>query len=77
MKKMQGFRIYYYRSSLGKSSIVEIIACEILTLYRHMFFTVEGREDEIRMNVDQFSDSFARDTDADELKEVYFTSISR
>lgn len=35
-----------------------------------MFFTVEGREDEINMHVDQFSDSYARDINADELKEA-------
>ncbi|KAJ6144496.1 hypothetical protein N7470_008391 [Penicillium chermesinum] len=38
---------------------------------RHMFYTVEGREDKIRMNVDQFSDSFARDTNVDELKKIF------
>lgn len=38
--------------------------------YRHMFFTVEDQDEDIKMNVDQFMDSYARDTTVDELKEV-------
>ncbi|KAJ5636168.1 Nucleic acid-binding OB-fold [Penicillium longicatenatum] len=37
---------------------------------RHMFFTMEDRDNEIKMNVDRFSDSYARDTNVDELKEI-------
>ncbi|KAJ5279436.1 Nucleic acid-binding OB-fold [Penicillium angulare] len=36
----------------------------------HMFFVMEDRNDEIEINVDQFSDSYARDTNVDELKEI-------
>lgn len=35
-----------------------------------MFFIMQDREEEFTMNVDQFSDSYARDTTVDELKEV-------
>lgn len=35
-----------------------------------MFFIMEDRGEEFTMNVDQFSDSYARDTTVDELKEV-------
>jgi DNA ligase-4 len=35
-----------------------------------MFFIMEDREEEITANVDKFSDSYARDTTADELKDV-------
>lgn len=44
----------------------------LIKSFRHMFFTMEGREDDIKANVDQFSDSYARDTNVDELKEVPF-----
>ena len=37
-----------------------------------MFFTMEDREDEIQINVDRFSDSYARNTNVDELTEVCF-----
>lgn len=43
---------------------------KMLTFRRHMFFTIGDKEDEISMNVDQFSDSFARDTTMDELESV-------
>ena len=43
--------------------------------YRHMFFTMEDREDEIEINVDRFSDSYARDTNVDELKDVCCSTI--
>lgn len=46
----------------------------ILTNYRHMFFTMEDQDEDIKLNVDQFMDSYARDTTVDELKEV--TSLS-
>lgn len=35
-----------------------------------MFFTMEDRDEEIAIHVDQYSDSYARDTNPDELKEV-------
>ena len=35
-----------------------------------MLFTVDGREEEIGANVDRFGDSFARQTDVEELREV-------
>lgn len=35
-----------------------------------MFFVMEDRDEEIAINVDQYTDSYARDTDVDELKEV-------
>jgi DNA ligase-4 len=35
-----------------------------------MFFIMEDRDEEITINVDPFSDSYARDTNVDELKEV-------
>jgi DNA ligase-4 len=37
---------------------------------RHMFFTMEDKEEEIAANVDKYTDSYARDTNVDELKEV-------
>ncbi|KAJ5746060.1 Nucleic acid-binding OB-fold [Penicillium odoratum] len=37
---------------------------------RHMFFIMEDRDDEIKINVDRFSDSYARDTNVDELREI-------
>ncbi|KAJ5587353.1 Nucleic acid-binding OB-fold [Penicillium hispanicum] len=37
---------------------------------RHMFFVMEDREDEININVDRFTDSYARDTSVDELKAI-------
>ncbi|KAJ5677992.1 Nucleic acid-binding OB-fold [Penicillium maclennaniae] len=37
---------------------------------RHMFFVMEGRDEDIIINVDPFDDSYARDTSVDELKEV-------
>ncbi|KAJ5568516.1 Nucleic acid-binding OB-fold [Penicillium hetheringtonii] len=38
---------------------------------RHMFFIMEDREDEININADCFGDSFARDTNVEELKEIF------
>jgi len=35
-----------------------------------MFFIMEDRDEEIKLNVDPFNDSYARDTNLDELKEV-------
>lgn len=35
-----------------------------------MFFTMEDRDEEISINADQFGDSFARDTNVEELREV-------
>jgi DNA ligase-4 len=35
-----------------------------------MFFIMEGRDEEFKINVDPFNDSYARDTNVDELKEV-------
>lgn len=35
-----------------------------------MFFTMEDRDEEININTDRFGDSFARDTNIEELKEV-------
>ena len=40
-----------------------------------MFFIMEDREDEININADRFGDSFARDTSAEELKEVRLQSV--
>ncbi|KAJ5713296.1 Nucleic acid-binding OB-fold [Penicillium malachiteum] len=37
---------------------------------RHMFFTMEDRDDEIQINVDRFSDSYARNTNLDELTDI-------
>ncbi|KAJ5107043.1 Nucleic acid-binding OB-fold [Penicillium angulare] len=37
---------------------------------RHMFFVMEDREDEVEINVDRFADSYARDTNVDELREI-------
>ena len=39
-----------------------------------MFFIMEDRDEEININIDPFNDSYARDTNVDELKEV---SLSR
>lgn len=50
---------------------------ELTNLFRHMFFTVEDRDDEIKLNVDRFSDSYARDTNVDELKKVPCTHASQ
>lgn len=36
-----------------------------------MFFTTDGRREEIESNIDQYNDSYARDTTKDELKEVW------
>lgn len=41
-----------------------------MNYYRHMFFTMEDQDEDIKLNVDQFMDSYARDTTVDELKEV-------
>lgn len=49
----------------------------LINPYRHMFFTMEDRDDEIKVNVDRFSDSYARDTNVDELKEVPLTHASQ
>lgn len=35
-----------------------------------MFFAMEDREEEFTVNVDQFSDSYARDTTVEELTDV-------
>lgn len=35
-----------------------------------MFFTMEDRDEEIAIHVDQYTDSYARDTNSAELKEV-------
>lgn len=35
-----------------------------------MFFIMEDRDEEININIDPFNDSYARDTNVDELKEV-------
>lgn len=35
-----------------------------------MFFTMEDRDEEISINTDRFGDSFARDTNVEELREV-------
>lgn len=35
-----------------------------------MFFTMEDREEEININADRFGDSYTRDIDVAELKEV-------
>ncbi|KAK2737554.1 DNA ligase (ATP) [Myotisia sp. PD_48] len=37
---------------------------------RHMFFTKEDQKEEINNNVDEYSDSYARDTTVDELREL-------
>jgi len=44
-------------------------------IYRHMFFTVEDQDEAVKLNVDQFMDSYARDITVDELKEVGFSRI--
>lgn len=41
-----------------------------IDFYRHMFFMTEDKEEEVAANVDKFMDSYARDTTADELKDV-------
>lgn len=41
-----------------------------IDFYRHMFFMREDEEEEVVANVDQFMDSYARDTTVEELKEV-------
>lgn len=38
---------------------------------RHMFFTMKDKEEEIAANVDKYMDSYARDTNVDELNEVW------
>lgn len=38
-----------------------------------MFFTTKGKQEEIESNIDQFNDSYARDTTVDELKDVRST----
>lgn len=35
-----------------------------------MFFITEGNREEIESNIDQYNDSYARDTTKDELKDV-------
>lgn len=35
-----------------------------------MFFIMDDRDEEITINADPFGDSYARDTDIDELKDV-------
>lgn len=40
-----------------------------------MFFTTEGKQEETESNIDQFNDSYARDTTVDELKDVRPTCI--
>ncbi|KAF7720307.1 DNA ligase [Penicillium ucsense] len=37
---------------------------------RHLFFGLEGYEEEIKSNIDRFSDSYARDITVDELREI-------
>jgi DNA ligase-4 len=39
-------------------------------LPRHIFFAPEGKKEEIEDGVDQFNDSYARNTSPDELKDV-------
>ncbi|KAJ5558531.1 Nucleic acid-binding OB-fold [Penicillium sp. DV-2018c] len=38
---------------------------------KHMFFMTEDKEEEVAANVDRFNDSYARDTNIDELKEIF------
>lgn len=49
--------------------LIEMFIC------RHMFLTVEDQDEAIKLNVDQFMDSYARDITVDELKEVGFSQI--
>jgi len=42
----------------------------ILMDYRHMFFTMEDQNEDIKLNIDKFMDSYARDTTVEELTEV-------
>ncbi|XP_077660996.1 DNA ligase (ATP) DNL4 [Aspergillus fumigatus Af293] len=37
---------------------------------RHMFFATPGKHDEVASNVDQFGDSYARDTTSEELSDI-------
>lgn len=37
-----------------------------------MFFATPGKHDEVASNVDQFGDSYARDTTSEELSDVRF-----
>ena len=37
----------------------------------HMFFTTEASQEKIRMTVDQYGDSYARDVESDELKALF------
>lgn len=57
-----------YVSKIPQNSI-EIMLI-LMNYYRHMFFTMEDQDEDIKLNVDQFMDSYARDTTVDELKEV-------
>ncbi|KAJ5120654.1 Nucleic acid-binding OB-fold [Penicillium bovifimosum] len=38
---------------------------------KHMFFMTEDKEEEVAANVDKFNDSYARDTNIDELREIF------
>lgn len=41
-----------------------------LTETRHMFFMTANKQEEVKSNLDQFNDSYARDTTAKELKDI-------
>lgn len=42
-----------------------------LTQTRHMFFMTANKEEEVESTLDQFNDSYARDTTANELKDIF------
>ena len=41
-----------------------------------MYWTKPDQEEEVKADVDRFGDSYARDTSADELREVGFESFN-
>lgn len=68
---MQVFQTFYSLLKQGSHThTLLLVLNKILTQTRHMFFMTANKEEEVGSNLDQFNDSYARDTTANELKDI-------
>src|SRR5699024_10952129 len=68
---MQAFQTYSFPLKQGSHTPALLMVLNItLTHTRHMFFMTANKEEEVESNIDQFNDSYARNTTAKELKDI-------
>ena len=70
MKSTQVFLISFFLMNQGMRIRVSYGLNDGTQISRHMFFTTAGKQEEVDSNVDQFNDSYTRNTTTDELKDV-------